>query len=140
MCGCVFVVGVWVRLALVWVCGWVGDFGRLWGLTHHHSTPHACIHTSAVGYMAGPLATIYDVYKTEAMSKKIAAPIWVVFISAFSLVVGLATYGYNSEWGVLNVCAEWRRVPSRRRASSSSYAPPPVPPPIDGIGPPPPPG
>lgn len=45
--------------------------------------------------MAGPLATIYDIYKNEQMSKKIAAPIWVVFISAFSLVVGLATYGYH---------------------------------------------
>lgn len=45
--------------------------------------------------MAGPLATIFDIYKNEHMNKKIAAPIWVVFISAFSLVVGLATYGYN---------------------------------------------
>lgn len=65
-----------------------------------HPNPHppsqtTHTNTTPVGYMAGPLATIYDIYKSEAMTKKIAAPIWVVFISAFSLVVGLATYGYN---------------------------------------------
>lgn len=45
--------------------------------------------------MAGPLASIYDVYKHEQMTKKIVAPVWVVVISAISLVIGLATYGYN---------------------------------------------
>lgn len=50
---------------------------------------------SSVGYMAGPLATIYDVYRHEHVTKKIVAPVWVVVISAISLIIGLATYGYN---------------------------------------------
>ncbi len=48
-----------------------------------------------VGYMAGPLATIYDVYSTGKLQKTINAPIWTVVISALSLVCGLATYGRN---------------------------------------------
>lgn len=48
-----------------------------------------------VGYMAGPLATIYDVYLTGSLSKKVNAPIWIIIISATSLVFGLATYGRN---------------------------------------------
>lgn len=48
-----------------------------------------------VGYMAGPLATIYDVYSTGVLSKKVNAPTWIIVISAFSLVTGLATYGRN---------------------------------------------
>ena len=48
-----------------------------------------------VGYMAGPLATIYDVYTTGTLSKKVNAPIWIIIISAVSLVTGLATYGRN---------------------------------------------
>jgi phosphate/sulfate permease len=49
-----------------------------------------------VGYMAGPLNQIYDVVKTGKVSDKSFEPlIWVILISAFSLVLGLATYGYN---------------------------------------------
>lgn len=48
-----------------------------------------------VGYMAGPLATIYDVYLNNKLNKTVNAPIWVVVISALSLVSGLATYGRN---------------------------------------------
>ena len=48
-----------------------------------------------VGYMAGPLATIYDVYMNGKLQSKLNAPIWTVVISALSLVFGLATYGRN---------------------------------------------
>jgi sodium-dependent phosphate transporter len=48
-----------------------------------------------VGYMAGPLATIWDIYNNGKMVKTVNPPIWVILISAFGLVVGLATYGYN---------------------------------------------
>ncbi len=46
-----------------------------------------------VGYMAGPLATIWYVYTEGAVTKSVKAPVWVVFIGAFGLVIGLATYG-----------------------------------------------
>lgn len=48
-----------------------------------------------VGYMAGPLAAIWDVYNTGKLSKNVSPPVWVVLIGAVGLVVGLATYGYN---------------------------------------------
>lgn len=48
-----------------------------------------------VGYMAGPLATIFDIYETGKMNKSVTPPIWVLVICASSLVIGLATYGYN---------------------------------------------
>lgn len=48
-----------------------------------------------VGYMAGPLATIWDVYQNGALSKAVSPPVWVILIGASGLVVGLATYGYN---------------------------------------------
>jgi solute carrier family 20 (sodium-dependent phosphate transporter) len=49
-----------------------------------------------VGYMAGPLNQIYDVVKTGQVSDKSFEPlIWVLLISAISLVLGLATFGYN---------------------------------------------
>jgi solute carrier family 20 (sodium-dependent phosphate transporter) len=49
-----------------------------------------------VGYMAGPLNQIYDVVKTGQVSDKSFEPlIWVILISAISLVLGLATFGYN---------------------------------------------
>ncbi|BBN09461.1 solute carrier family 20 (sodium-dependent phosphate transporter) [Marchantia polymorpha subsp. ruderalis] len=48
-----------------------------------------------VGYMAGPLATIWDVYKKGQLSKNVQPPIWVILIGAIGLVIGLATYGYN---------------------------------------------
>ena len=46
-----------------------------------------------VGYMAGPLATIWEVNQTGKLPKNVTAPLWILFISAFSLVAGLATYG-----------------------------------------------
>ncbi|KAL2629279.1 hypothetical protein R1flu_013965 [Riccia fluitans] len=48
-----------------------------------------------VGYMAGPLATIWDVYLKGELSRTIKPPIWILLICTFGLVVGLATYGYN---------------------------------------------
>jgi hypothetical protein len=70
--------------------------------------------------MAGPLATIFDVYKNETMSKKVVAQPWIVFISAFSLVVGLATYGYNitRAMGTQMVCL----TPSRGFAAELATA------------------
>lgn len=46
-----------------------------------------------VGYMAGPLAAIWDYTQTGVLSKKVSPPIWVILISAFGLVFGLALYG-----------------------------------------------
>ena len=43
--------------------------------------------------MSGPLATIWDVYRTGQLSKAVTAPIWVVLVGALGLVVGLSTYG-----------------------------------------------
>ncbi|KAG0608617.1 hypothetical protein M758_8G119600 [Ceratodon purpureus] len=48
-----------------------------------------------VGYMAGPLAAIWDVYQSGKLSKNVSPPVWIVLIGACGLVVGLATYGYN---------------------------------------------
>jgi len=48
-----------------------------------------------VGYMAGPLATVWEVYLTGTLPSKVSAPIWIVVIGASGLVFGLATYGYN---------------------------------------------
>jgi sodium-dependent phosphate transporter len=48
-----------------------------------------------VGYMAGPLTTIWRVYNDGFLTKNVSPPIWVVLIGATGLVVGLATYGYN---------------------------------------------
>lgn len=41
-----------------------------------------------VGYMSGPLSSIYDIYQNDVVNKKLVAPVWITFISAFSLVVG----------------------------------------------------
>jgi sodium-dependent phosphate transporter len=41
-----------------------------------------------VGYMSGPLSSIYDIYMNERVDRKLIAPVWITFISAFSLVVG----------------------------------------------------
>ena len=43
--------------------------------------------------MAGPLATIWDVYQKGALTKSVSPPVWVVLIGALGLVIGLATYG-----------------------------------------------
>jgi len=48
-----------------------------------------------VGYMAGPLTSIYDVYQNGKLNSKAEAPIWIIILCAFSLVFGLATYGKN---------------------------------------------
>ena len=46
-----------------------------------------------VGYMAGPLTTISEINDYGVMPKNVEAPLWIIFLSAISLVVGLATYG-----------------------------------------------
>lgn len=48
-----------------------------------------------VGYMAGPLGSIWSIVNDGKLDKKILPPIWIVVIGASGLVVGLATYGYN---------------------------------------------
>lgn len=48
-----------------------------------------------VGYMAGPLGSIWKVVEEGYLDKTLSAPLWVVSIGASGLVVGLATYGYN---------------------------------------------
>ncbi|KAJ9532650.1 hypothetical protein QJQ45_010711 [Haematococcus lacustris] len=48
-----------------------------------------------VGYMAGPLATIWSGYTEGKLTKNVTAPAWVVLIGAIGLVIGLATYGYK---------------------------------------------
>lgn len=45
--------------------------------------------------MTGPLSAIYDIYMTGTLNKSLAPPIWCLIIGAVSLVIGLATYGYN---------------------------------------------
>ena len=58
-------------------------FSQLFSRNTHPPTP-----THQKRYMSGPLSCIYDIYKNEELSKKLVAPMWVTFISAFSLVVG----------------------------------------------------
>lgn len=48
-----------------------------------------------VGYMAGPLGTIWAVYEEGKLPSKVNPPIWVILIGAIGLVIGLATYGAN---------------------------------------------
>ncbi|WIA18477.1 hypothetical protein OEZ85_009933 [Tetradesmus obliquus] len=48
-----------------------------------------------VGYMTGPLSVIYDIYLNGTLSTKLQPQMWCLVISALSLVIGLATYGYN---------------------------------------------
>mmetsp|Transcript_37091 Transcript_37091/g.82502 ORF Transcript_37091/g.82502 Transcript_37091/m.82502 type:complete len:676 (-) Transcript_37091:1157-3184(-) len=48
-----------------------------------------------VGYMAGPLTTIWRVVETGTLPSKVNAPIWCILVGAFGLVIGLATYGYK---------------------------------------------
>lgn len=48
-----------------------------------------------VGYMAGPLAAIWENYENGRVSKKVTPPIWIVLIGAFGLVFGLSLYGYK---------------------------------------------
>lgn len=46
-----------------------------------------------VGYMAGPLAAIWDYAQNGVVKKNVEPPIWIILISALGLVVGLAAYG-----------------------------------------------
>ncbi len=46
-----------------------------------------------VGYMAGPLSAIWDYTQKGIVRKSVEPPIWIILISAFGLVVGLAAYG-----------------------------------------------
>lgn len=48
-----------------------------------------------VGYMAGPLSTIWTIWKSNTLPKSVVAPLWIVLFSAASLVLGLAMYGRN---------------------------------------------
>lgn len=48
-----------------------------------------------VGYMAGPLSTVWYFYRYGMVFKSTVAPYWIIGISASGLVIGLATYGYN---------------------------------------------
>jgi sodium-dependent phosphate transporter len=48
-----------------------------------------------VGYMAGPLTTVWDFYKNGYIAKGSNPPIWIILIGALGLVIGLATYGYK---------------------------------------------
>jgi sodium-dependent phosphate transporter len=48
-----------------------------------------------VGYMAGPLSTIWTIWKSDSLPKSVKAPLWIVLYSAASLVLGLAMYGRN---------------------------------------------
>jgi len=73
-----------------------------------------------VGYMAGPFATIYDVYNTGVLAKKVDAPFWIVVICAGSLVFGLATYGKNVVKAVGRELA--KITPSRGFAAEVSTA------------------
>lgn len=51
--------------------------------------------SNEVGYMVGPLNGIYDVIKTGEISITIDPKIWILVVCCLSLVLGLATYGYN---------------------------------------------
>jgi len=53
-----------------------------------------------VGYMSGPLSSIYDIYQNDVVNRKLVAPVWITFISAFSLVVGtwLGKGGEGDKW------------------------------------------
>ena len=42
-----------------------------------------------------PFATVYSIYETESVSKKMDVPIWILFIGGFGIVIGLATWGYK---------------------------------------------
>ncbi|KAG5506222.1 hypothetical protein JIQ42_07836 [Leishmania sp. Namibia] len=48
---------------------------------------------SDVSNAVGPLAAIYQVYKTGSVEKSSSVPIWVLCLGGVGLVVGLATFG-----------------------------------------------
>ena len=73
-----------------------------------------------VGFMAGPLTTIYVVNQTGKLPKTVEAPMWILVISAFSLVAGLATYGKTMTKAVgTEMC---KITPSRGFAAELSTA------------------
>lgn len=46
-----------------------------------------------VGYMAGPLAAIWEYNQHGTVAKKLVPPIWIILIGAFGLIAGLTLYG-----------------------------------------------
>jgi len=46
-----------------------------------------------VGYMAGPLAAIWEYNQHGTVAKKLVPPIWIILIGAFGLIFGLTLYG-----------------------------------------------
>ena len=45
---------------------------------------------------AGPLTTVWDVYRNGYLAKSSNPPIWIILIGALGLVIGLGTYGEDS--------------------------------------------
>lgn len=73
-----------------------------------------------VGFMAGPLSAIYDIYMNGTLSKNVQSQVWCVVLSAASLVIGLATYGYNVTQAMGTMMA--KLSPSRGFAAELSTA------------------
>jgi solute carrier family 20 (sodium-dependent phosphate transporter) len=48
-----------------------------------------------VANSVGPLAAIWEIYRHHKSAKEAETPAWVLFVGAFGIVAGLATYGYN---------------------------------------------
>eukprot|EP00245_Coleochaete_scutata_P015149 TRINITY_DN663_c0_g1_i1.p1 TRINITY_DN663_c0_g1~~TRINITY_DN663_c0_g1_i1.p1 ORF type:complete len:648 (-),score=96.18 TRINITY_DN663_c0_g1_i1:684-2627(-) len=48
-----------------------------------------------VGYMSGPLGSVYQIYRTGKFDSKVEPKIWIILIGALGLVFGLAIYGYK---------------------------------------------
>ncbi|BFI29884.1 solute carrier family 20 (sodium-dependent phosphate transporter) [Marchantia polymorpha subsp. ruderalis] len=49
-----------------------------------------------VGYAAGPMSIILQVYEDGVLTKNIQPKIWVVVFGGLALISGLATYGYHT--------------------------------------------
>jgi sodium-dependent phosphate transporter len=58
-----------------------------------------------VGFMAGPMSAIWDIYMTGFLKRNVQVYIGWVLLAAGSLVVGLATYGYNVTRAVVSSVA-----------------------------------
>ena len=48
-----------------------------------------------VGYMSGPLGSIFLIIRSGYVVSSTTPPMWTVLVGAFGLIVGLATYGYQ---------------------------------------------
>lgn len=70
-----------------YVFGWLQVFSAICVIFAHGA--------SEVGFMAGPLSTIYQIYMYGTMPTSVQPQIWVILIGAGGLVIGLATYGYK---------------------------------------------